>query len=246
MGHPRGSDPDDGKAGPRRAPLHTPLHTPLHIPLYGHPSMDALVERSLHLARAGRALLGIVGEPGAGKSTFAEQLWARLEEERPGLAVTVSMDGFHLAQKVIEARGQAADKGTIGTFDADGFLAFLRRTRAETGTGNSVWWPEFDRDLEDAVAGAIEVAARHRLVVVDGNFLLSTQGPWRQVKDQLDESWFLDAAPESRRERLTRRYIGYGFTPEAARAKTLGVDENTSALIRSTVTRADLVLSEVG
>ncbi|MEU9880938.1 nucleoside/nucleotide kinase family protein [Streptomyces phaeochromogenes] len=217
---------------------------PGSTPLYRHPSLDVLTERALHLAGSGRALLGIVGEPGAGKSTFAEQLLARLEKERPGLAVGVSMDGFHLAQKVIEARGQTAGKGTIGTFDADGFLSLLRRTRAETG--NTVWWPEFDRDLEDAVAGAIGVAVDHQLVIVDGNFLLATQDPWRQVKDVLHESWFLDALPEPRRERLTRRYISYGFTPEAARAKTLGVDENTSALIRSTVSRADLVLSELG
>ncbi|MET8023412.1 nucleoside/nucleotide kinase family protein [Streptomyces avermitilis] len=218
---------------------------PCRTSLYGPPSMDALTERALHLARAGRALLGIVGEPGAGKSTFAEQLWARLEKERPGLAVTVSMDGFHLAQKVIEARGQAAEKGTIGTFDADGFVALLRRTRAETeDTENTVWWPEFDRDLEDAVAGAIGVTPHHRLVIVDGNFLLSAHEPWRQVKDLLDETWFLDALPEPRRERLTRRYIGYGFTPQAARAKTLGVDEDTSALIRGTLSRADLVLPE--
>ncbi|MGW7044932.1 nucleoside/nucleotide kinase family protein [Streptomyces avermitilis] len=227
---------------------------PCRTSLYGPPSMDALAERALHLARAGRALLGVVGEPGAGKSTFAEQLWARLEEERPGLAVTVSMDGFHLAQKVIEARGQAADKGTIDTFDADGFVALLRRTRTGTestqntegteDTEDTVWWPEFDRDLEDPVAGAIEVAPHHRLVIVDGNFLLSAQEPWRQVKGLLDETWFLDALPEPRRERLVRRYISYGFTPEAARAKTLGVDEDTSALIRSTLSRADLVLGE--
>jgi pantothenate kinase len=219
-------------------------HRPGPTPLYARPSMDTLLGRALRLTRAPRALLGIVGEPGAGKSTLAEQLWARVERERPGLAVTVSMDGFHLAQKVIEARGQARSKGTIDTFDAHGFLALLHRTRAESG--NSVWWPEFDRALEDPVAGAIEVSQRHRLVIVDGNFLLSTQEPWRQVRNLLDEAWFLDAAPEARRERLTRRYVSYGFTPEAAHTKANGVDERTSALVRSTAARADLVLSEVG
>jgi pantothenate kinase len=217
---------------------------PPRNPLYGHPPMNALVERALQLSANGRGLLGIVGEPGAGKSTFAEQLLEAVEQRHPGVAVAVSMDGFHLAQKVIAARGQAASKGTIETFDADGFLAFLRRTRAETD--RSVWWPEFNRDLEDAVAGAIEVAPRHQLVIVDGNFLLSTRGSWGQVKSLLDEAWFLDARPEPRRERLTRRYISYGFTPQAARAKALGVDESTSALIRSTAPRADLVLSELG
>jgi pantothenate kinase len=217
--------------------------TAYDTPLYGIPSMDALVERALHLTHTPRALLGIVGEPGAGKSTLAEELLARVESERPGLAVAVSMDGFHLAHKVIDARGQTARKGTIDTFDADGFLALLRRTRAETG--NSVWWPEFNRALEDPVAGAIEVTARHRLVIVDGNFLLSAQGPWQHVQGVLDEAWFLDAIPEARRERLIRRYISYGFTPEAARTKAGGVDERTSALIRSTASRADLAIREV-
>nr|WSY49154.1 nucleoside/nucleotide kinase family protein [Streptomyces sp. NBC_00886] len=217
---------------------------PGSTPLYGNPSLDALTERALRLARDGRALLGIVGEPGAGKSTFAEQLLARLEIEQPGLTVAVSMDGFHLAHKVIEARGQVAVKGTIDTFDADGFVALLHRTRADTE--HTVWWPEFDRDLEDAVAGAIEVAAQHRLVIVDGNFLLAARDPWRQIKNLLDESWFLDARPEPRRERLIRRYIGHGFTLEAARAKALGVDEETSSLIRTAVPRADLVLGELG
>ncbi|MGY6026609.1 nucleoside/nucleotide kinase family protein [Streptomyces spinosirectus] len=227
-----GSNRIDGKARPPRTPL------------YGHPPLDALVERALRLSVTGRTLLGIVGEPGAGKSTFAEQLLAQVEHRQPGLAVSVSMDGFHLAQKVIAARGLTASKGTIETFDADGFLAFLRRTRAETD--GTVWWPEFNRDLEDAVAGAIEVAAHHRLVIVDGNFLLSTRDPWGQVKSLLDETWFLDALPEPRRERLTSRYISYGFTHQTARAKALGVDESTSALIRSTAPRADLVLSELG
>ncbi|WP_330455679.1 nucleoside/nucleotide kinase family protein [Streptomyces sp. NBC_00820] len=213
-------------------------------PLYGHPSLDGLVERAHALAATRRTLLGIVGEPGAGKSTLAAQLWERLEADRPGLAVPVSMDGFHLAQKVIDARGQSAVKGTIDTFDADGFLALLRRTRTETG--NSVWWPEFTRELEDPVAGSIEVSPRHRLVIVDGNFLLSDRDPWHRVKGELDETWFLDAEPRARRERLARRYMRYGFTPEAAYAKAGGVDEDTSALIRSTVSRADLVLGEVG
>ncbi|MFJ8331980.1 nucleoside/nucleotide kinase family protein [Streptomyces sp. NPDC094437] len=217
---------------------------PADAPLYRHPCLDALVERALGLADGGRALLGIVGEPGAGKSTFAEQLLARLESARPGCAVAVSMDGFHLAHKVVRARGQTARKGTIGTFDAHGFAALLRRTRAERQ--HTVWWPEFDRALEDPVAAAIEVTAGHRLVVVDGNFLLSEQGPWREVGQLLDESWFLDALPEPRRARLVRRYVEFGFTPEAARAKALGVDEETSTLIRATAARADLVLGERG
>jgi pantothenate kinase len=212
--------------------------------LYPDPPLRELAGRALALTASGRAVLGVVGEPGAGKSTVADALLAEVERLRPGVAAAVSMDGFHLAQRVVDRMGKAATKGAIDTFDAHGFVALLRRTREETR--QPVWWPEFRREIEEPVAGAVEVAPRHRLVIVDGNFLLSTRGSWGQVKSLLDEAWFLDARPEPRRERLTRRYISYGFTPQAARAKALGVDESTSALIRSTAPRADLVLSELG
>ncbi len=211
--------------------------------LYGGTSPDRLADRALALARGRtRTLVGIAGEPGSGKSTLAEQLLEIIETRRPGHATAVSMDGFHLAQRVLDARGHGPRKGAIDTFDADGFLAALHRVREERDA--TVWWPEFRRDLEEPVAGALGITPRHGLVVVDGNFLLCTRQPWYRVKDLLTETWFLDAAPDARRERLTRRYIRYGFTPQAARAKATGVDERTSVLIRASAGRADLTISE--
>ncbi|MFJ6729934.1 nucleoside/nucleotide kinase family protein [Streptomyces sp. NPDC091281] len=217
-----------------------------HAPVtwrYDAACLDRLTERALALAeRPGRTLIGIAGEPGSGKSTLAEHLLSSVEARRPGLAAAVSMDGFHLAQRVIDARGHGPRKGAIDTFDAHGFVAALRRTRDETAT--TVWWPEFRRELEEPVAGAVEVAPAHRLVVVDGNFLLSTRAPWDQAAGLLTETWFLDADGPARRDRLTARYVRYGFTPEAARAKTDGVDEVTSRRIRLDAHRADLILTE--
>ncbi|MFE7132829.1 nucleoside/nucleotide kinase family protein [Streptomyces sp. NPDC057638] len=224
-------------------PAPTPPEQGVRTALFGSPSPAELAERALALRSSRRVLLGIVGEPGSGKSTLAAQVLDAVERLRPGVATAVSMDAFHLAQKVLDARGQGGVKGTIETFDGHGFLAQLRRTRDE-GSGHSVWWPEFRREIEEPVAGAVEVAPHHRLVLVDGNFLLAPHDPWHLVRDTLTECWFLDADPEARRRRLTLRYIRYGFTPEAARAKAYGVDERTSALIRSTASRADLVLRE--
>lgn len=218
-------------------------HGPV-APLYPHPSIRALAERALGRAGPRRVLLGIVGEPGAGKSTFAEQLLAEIEHMRPGTSVGVSMDGFHLAQQVIDRLGKGARKGAIDTFDARGFVALLRRTAADPA--EPLWWPEFRREIEEPVAQAVEVAPAHRVVVVDGNFLLSTAPPWDEVRTLLTETWFLDADPRARRERLVRRYVHYGFTQERARAKVEGVDEISSAAIRRTCGTADLTLREQG
>jgi pantothenate kinase len=119
-------------------------------------------------------------------------------------------------------------------------VAMLGRTRAETD--RTVWWPEFRREIEEPIAGAVGVAPRHRLVIVDGNFLLDTEPPWDRVRELLTEAWFLDADPARRRDRLARRYVRYGFTEEAAAAKTTGVDERTSARIRRTAHLADLTV----
>lgn len=213
-------------------------------PLYSHPPIRSLAERALELAGPQRALLGIVGEPGAGKSTFAEQLLAEMDRLRPGVSVGVSMDGFHLAQQVVDRQGKGARKGAIDTFDARGFVAMLRRTVREGDA--PLWWPEFRREIEEPVAQAVELTAAHRVVVVDGNFLLSTAPDWCEVRMLLTETWFLDADPGARRERLLRRYVRYGFTEERARAKVEGVDEVSSADIRRTCRAADLTLPEGG
>lgn len=211
-------------------------------PLYTQPPIRALAERALALGGSRRALLGIVGEPGAGKSTFAEQLLSEMERLRPGISIGVSMDGFHLAQQVIDRQGKSARKGTIDTFDARGFVAMLRRTVEEAD--EPLWWPEFRREIEEPVAQAVEIGAAHRVVVVDGNFLLATVPPWGEVRRLLTETWFLDADPQPRRERLIRRYVRYGFSEERARAKAEGVDEISSAAIRRTSAAADLTLHE--
>ncbi|MFC7583808.1 hypothetical protein ACFQYP_08615 [Nonomuraea antimicrobica] len=93
---------------------------------------EGLVERVRRLADGGgRVLVGIAGCPGAGKSTLAGRLAGALTAA--GLpAVWVPMDGFHLADVELERLGRLSRKGAADTFDAHGYLALLRRLRAET------------------------------------------------------------------------------------------------------------------
>ncbi|MFC4017248.1 nucleoside/nucleotide kinase family protein [Micromonospora sp. GCM10011542] len=199
--------------------------------------VDELVARARALAEAGpRQLLGITGAPGAGKSTLAERIVA---EVGPA-ARLVPMDGFHLAQSQLVRLGRADRKGAVDTFDANGYVSLLRRLRRLEPT--SVYAPEFRRELEEPVAGAIEVPPSVRLVVTEGNYLLLPDFPWVEVRALLHQVWFLDLDVELRLSRLTARHEAYGRSPEQARAWALGSDEVNAALVTGTAERADLVV----
>ncbi|MGW4497852.1 nucleoside/nucleotide kinase family protein [Micromonospora sp. NPDC004336] len=199
--------------------------------------IDELVARARALADAGpRQLLGIAGAPGAGKSTLAE----RIVEAVGPAARLVPMDGFHLAQAELHRLGRAERKGAIDTFDANGYVSMLRRLRRLEPT--AVYAPAFRRDLEEPVAGSIEVPPSVRLVVTEGNYLLVHRMPWDEVRQLLHEAWFLDLDAELRLRRLTARHQAYGRTAEQARAWATGSDETNAALVAGTAHHADLVV----
>ncbi|PWU51071.1 nucleoside/nucleotide kinase family protein [Micromonospora globispora] len=198
---------------------------------------DELAARARALADSGpRQLLGIAGAPGAGKSTLAERIVAAVGP----LARLVPMDGFHLAQSALVRLGREGRKGAPDTFDANGFVSTLRRLRRLEPT--SVWAPAFRRDLEEPIAGSIEVPPEVRLVVTEGNYLLLREDPWEEVRTLLHQVWFLDLDAELRIRRLTARHEAYGKAPEAARAWALGSDEANTTLVAGTAIHADLVV----
>lgn len=199
--------------------------------------MDDLVARAAALAGLGtdRALLGIAGPPGAGKSTLA----AALAEALGDGVVLVPMDGFHLADAELRRLARADRKGAPATFDAAGFTALLRRLRERTDA--VVWAPAFDRDRELAEAGAIAVPREVPLVVVEGNYLLC-DGEFAGVRKLLDECWWVDLDDDVRRQRLVARHVSHGRTRADAERWVEHTDEPNARLVEQTRDRADLVV----
>jgi fructokinase len=185
-------------------------------------------------ATEARHLIAIAGPPGAGKSTLAESVVAGLGPS----AVLVPMDGFHLDNALLDARGLRARKGAPETFDADGFVAAMQRL----GRGGEVILPVFDRARDIAIAGAVSVATDHRIVVVEGNYLLFDAAPWTDLAPLWDVTVWLEVPEAELQRRLTQRWLDHGLDREAALARAEGNDLANARRIAAARLPADTVL----
>lgn len=192
-----------------------------------------------------RAVLGVVGAPGAGKSTLVEALLRRLlagppAGAGPGWVAHLPLDGYHLADAQLDRLGRRARKGVPDTFDPHGYAATLRRCRDQRE--HTVFVPGFERELEQPLAAALAVLPEAELVLTEGNYLLLPDDGWSDLAGLLDEVWYAEVPDAVRRERLVARHVRFGKTPEAAAAWVEEVDEPNARRIAATRDRADLVV----
>lgn len=199
--------------------------------------LEGLIERARWLAGSKpRSILGIAGAPGSGKSTLAASLVAALGPQ----AALVPMDGFHLANSELAGLGRRDRKGAIDTFDGEGYVALMRRLRAADEP--VVYAPEFRREVDEAIAGAVAVPREVPLIVTEGNYLLVDAEPWGALAPLLDQTWYMQLEDSVRLERLIARHIAFGKAPDFARSWSLGPDQHNADLIAGTRDRADLTI----
>lgn len=183
-----------------------------------------------------RFVLGIVGPPGAGKSTLAERLRDVLNEDGR-VAVVAPMDGFHRSNADLDAMGARARKGEPDTFDAEAYVAALCQVR---GRGR-VEWPTFSRVTDEPVPSGVVIDGEP-IVITEGNYLLLEDGPWKDVRGLLDEAWFVDVPDDILVPRLLERFLAGGRSRAEAEAKIAESDLRNAALVRAMRDRADRVL----
>jgi pantothenate kinase len=185
-----------------------------------------------------RVLIGIIGKPGAGKSTLSKFLLAKLPKE---FVTVVPMDGYHLSNKVLKDLKRTDRKGAPDTFDVAGFISLVKRIRSEQT--QNIYYPIFDRAIEESIAAQGVVTSATKVVIIEGNYLLHDDGGWEVCNDLLDESWMVDVDDDKRISRLISRHIAYGKDPAAAKAWAKGTDEVNAKLIERGRNRADFVVA---
>jgi len=193
------------------------------------------------LNRAGnsrRFLIAIAGPPGAGKSTMADKVASGLKAKGESAAV-LPMDGFHMDNAILIERGLLARKGIPETFDVRGFLDIVKAVRP---ADQEVLVPVFDRSRELAIASARPIDPQDRFIIIEGNYLLFTQGKWAELDGIFDYTIMLAPPMEVLEERLWDRWRGYKLTEEEASAKVYGNDLPNGRLILENRRPADITL----
>ncbi len=202
---------------------------------------ELLARDAIALVGESRAILGIAGSPGAGKSTLVDVLLEGVRAVKGDDWVAhIPMDGFHLADAQLDRISARGRKGAPDTFDAAGYAHLLERVKAKID--DPVYVPGFDRTLEQPLAAALVVLPSARLVVTEGNYLLLDDPQWARARHTMDAVWFVASEESERIERLVARHVEFGKTPEEARAWVATTDQRNSELVAGTAGKADRVI----
>jgi pantothenate kinase len=203
-------------------------------------SIDEALSRikDLALKHSGRFIIGIVGKPGAGKSTLTSHLIENLPKDSVSL---VPMDGYHLSNLQLKNLGLSDRKGAFNTFDSNGYVSLLKRINTETD--QDIYYPVFHREIEESYAADGVVLANTRIVLTEGNYLLFDKAGWEKVAAELTEIWYININDSVRIERLVKRHEFYGKDKESALNWATGTDEINAKIVESTAARADVIIN---
>lgn len=186
---------------------------------------------------SGRHLIAIAGAPASGKSTYAERLAYELTQSGRAAQV-VPMDGFHLDNRILDAREESARKGAPHTFDHRGFYRLMEDIK----TGGSVIYPEFDRTLDMAIAGAGVLEAETEMVVVEGNYLLYDHPDWRELAKLWSLTIRIEVPEALLSARLMQRWRQHGLDSETAFDKVRNNDLPNAYAVTMNPLPADITI----
>ena len=180
-------------------------------------------------------------------------------------------DGFHYSRSMLQTFPDPElafrRRGAAFTFDAEAFLKLVRQLRKTSVTkaddlASVTLAPSFDHAAKDPMENDICISSAERIIILEGNYLLLDEPPWREISELVDEKlvcgnlslmkvansigfrWFVDASDTVAKERVVKRHLAAGIesTKEAAEARVERNDMLNGRLIRKYRVTPDLII----
>ena len=174
---------------------------------------------TIYKKRKQRVVVFLAAPPAAGKSTLATMI-AHVSSQMPDVLPVqdLGMDGFHHYQRYILTHEVVVDgkpvpmksvKGCPESFDYERFKEMLKEVKQK-----NLYWPLYNRVKHDVEDDKIEVYAP--IVLIEGNYMLLDEEPWRELSFLCDDSIFIDADQDMLFQRLVKRKLMGGMPPHEA------------------------------
>lgn len=168
-------------------------------------------------------MVAVSGIPGSGKTTLAaimaqrvNAIYIKENPDKPPIATSVSMDGYHLSRAQLAAMPEPAHaiarRGAAFTFDPVKFIKLVRALREPIGdTTITLYAPSFDHAVKDPVEDDIPIPLTARMIFFEGNYLSLNKEPWNEAASLMDDLWFVEVDFDVARKRLAKRHVKAGI-----------------------------------
>lgn len=189
-----------------------------------------------------RLIVFVAAPPGSGKSTLCYFLqYLSQQDDSITELQAIGIDGFHYRTDYLKSVFVNGDsgltlndfKGIPDSFDTDALIDKIKNIST-----SNVLWPSYSRKIHDPVSDQIKVD--RNIIVIEGNYLLYTEGQWKELSGYCDFSIFLNMDYSALKQRLISRKVQGGSTKTDAISHFLSVDKRNIQTVLHNRFQADL------